>query len=146
MENQNQVQVGEDEDMDMEEIRACMLEHGIDMETGEFIHENQAKEDEETLGTQEGDGLREEEEEFEGEEGIQWEIDEEQPREEEQIKNQSVKKKVIKAPTGLKSSNKLRNVIPPRKSTAKGSARMGESIKQTDGKGAAIPKAGNHKP
>ncbi|KAJ4895255.1 hypothetical protein Rs2_22049 [Raphanus sativus] len=137
-------EVTDDHVMDMDEIKASLLEHGIDMdaefddqEFSESFLEEDSKEQEEDSGALEAEldtvvpqGNREEE-------GLAYlEVE----------KTEGTRKRLFKQPGGAMGSSKMRNVtalLSPRKRVAaKTGPRNGGGNKRTDGKGTSNPKEG----
>ncbi|KAJ4900524.1 hypothetical protein Rs2_14475 [Raphanus sativus] len=137
-------EVTDDHVMDMDEIKASLLEHGIDMdaefddqEFSESFLEEDSKEQEEDSGALEAEldtvvpqGNREEE-------GL---------ADLEVAKTEGTRKRLFKQPGGAMGSSKMRNataLLSPRKrAAAKTGPRDGGGNKRKDGKGTSNPKEG----
>ncbi|CAH8318865.1 unnamed protein product [Eruca vesicaria subsp. sativa] len=139
--------LGEEDVMDMEEIRACLLQKGIDMDSEEFLKENPEDDFEKMIKEQEEEEMAESE--------IHRATEEQKTAVEtmegvggEQDKNQGTRRRLVKPAINTFGSNKMRTataLLSPRKRNMnKGGAKQGE-LKTLDGKGIPIPKAANSK-
>ncbi|KAF2602603.1 hypothetical protein F2Q70_00027145 [Brassica cretica] len=138
--------VKEDSVMDMDEIRAVFLEHGIDMDTADDLQDGSNGEFEKAvleIEQENGENAHVQEELATG--------DEEKVTEDgELVKRQGTRKRLFKTTTGTAENTKMRiasALVSPRKHGAsKPGARHGEMSKQMENKGTSNPKTGPQKP
>ncbi|CAH8357486.1 unnamed protein product [Eruca vesicaria subsp. sativa] len=123
MENKNIL--GKEDAMDMDEIRACLLENGIDMDSEDFLKENPEENFEEMLKQHEEEAMEEGEDCVEAEE----QRDAGEAKDTvggEQEKNKGLRKRTAKPQSNTLGSNKMRSAVallsPRKKTTAKGGA------------------------
>lgn len=133
------VEDGEDETMDMEAIKASLLENGIDMDGDDILTELTDEEAEkELLGGDESLQVPQEE--------LNTISEEEKGKEVKEVaKKTGTRKKLFKGNISIAGSTKLRNasalVSPRKKAAGKTGARQGDTSKQGESKGGANPKA-----
>lgn len=137
------VEVSEDHVMDMDEIKASLLEHGIDMDaefddqefSESFLEEDIKDQEEESGALAELDTAAQ-----------QGNKEEEGPADLEVAKTEGTRKRLFKQQGGAMGSTKMRNataLLSPRKrAAAKTGPRNGGGNKRTDGKGTSNPKEG----
>ncbi|KAJ4910877.1 hypothetical protein Rs2_05498 [Raphanus sativus] len=133
------VEQGEEELMDMEAIKASLLENGIDMDGDDILNELTDEEAEkELMGRVEG--LQVQADDF------NTNREEEKGKEAKEVaKKTGTRKKLFKGNISIAGSTKLRNasalVSPRKKAAGKTGARHGDTSKQGESKGGATSKA-----
>ncbi|KAF2561102.1 hypothetical protein F2Q70_00016558 [Brassica cretica] len=132
----------DDEDvMEMDEIKAHLLENGIDMDAEDFLENLSEEEAEEVIkGHEEGRNDREEEEMVSVEE-------EKGPVGGDVAKKQGLRKRLFKPTSSTVGSNKMRvfNALasPRKRAGAKTGTRQGDNSKQMESKGPLNPENGD---
>ncbi|KAG2287325.1 hypothetical protein Bca52824_046929 [Brassica carinata] len=132
---ENTTGVEEDRVMDMDEIRAVFLEHGIDMDAADDLQDGSNGEFEKAV-------LELEQENGENAHKV--------TEDGELMKRQGTRKRLFKTTTGTAVSTKMRIasalVSPCKRGANKPGARHGEMSKQMENKGTSNPKTGPQKP
>ncbi|KAL0824384.1 hypothetical protein Bca101_048061 [Brassica carinata] len=139
---ENTTALEEDRVMDMDEIKAVFLEHGIDMDAADDLQDGSDGEFEKAvleLEQENGENVHIEEELATG--------DEEKLTEDGELaKRQGTRKRLFKTTIGTAASTKLRSasamVSPRKRGASKPGARHGEMGKQMEIKGTSNPKTG----
>lgn len=147
-ENGDAAALREDEVMDMEAIKASLLEHGLDMDAEDFMNDIEEAEERMEDGQEMGEERKLEGKETQGDD----EGGNERIQEKKAVavgRNQGERRRVPRHAACTTASNKLRaaaSVLSPRKkNAAKGNTSQGEGAKPLEGKGAANQKAGIQK-
>lgn len=135
----NGVGEGEEEIMDMEQIKASLLENGIDMDGDDILNELTDEELENELMIKDArpqiqkEDTNDAKEEEKGKDG------------KEMVKKQGTRKKLFKGSISTAGSTKMRNanalVSPRKRAAAKPGFRQGDTAKQGESKGTANPMA-----
>ncbi|XP_033137251.1 uncharacterized protein LOC108869592 isoform X1 [Brassica rapa] len=143
---ENTTALEEDRVMDMDEIKAVFLEHGIDMDAADDLQDGSDGEFEKAvleLEQENGENVHAEEELATGEE-------EKLMEDGELAKRQGTRKRLFKTTIGTAASTKLRSasamVSPRKRGASKPGTRHGEMGKQMEIKGTSNPKTGPQKP
>ncbi|CDY42365.1 BnaA09g16000D [Brassica napus] len=139
---EDQVDLEDEDVMDMDEIKAHLLENGIDMDAEDFLEETAEEETEEVIKEQAEDNNA-----HVTDGGT---VEEEQgPVAGNAEKKPGLRKRLFKASTGTAGSSKLRafNALasPRKRAAAKPGVRPGDTIKQAESKGASNLKLGTQK-
>lgn len=123
---EDQVDLDDEDVMDMDEIKAHLLENGIDMDVEDFLEKLLEEEIEEVVKGQE---------------------EEQGPPGGDVVKKQGLRKRLFKPIISTAGSTKMRvfNALasPRKQAAAKTGARQGDNSKQTKSKGTSNPKLGH---
>ncbi|RID80323.1 hypothetical protein BRARA_A02994 [Brassica rapa] len=123
---EDQVDLDDEDVMDMDEIKAHLLENGIDMDVEDFLEKLLEEEIEEVVKGQE---------------------EEQGPPGGDVVKKQGLRKRLFKPTISTAGSTKMRvfNALasPRKQAAAKTGARQGDNSKQTKSKGTSNPKLGH---